>query len=125
MKKAFEAMQEQDRFTLEACQVNELMGELKGKNEASNEENAAANTSVSIVDKSEEKEPDQLRVKLRICKQKLQQKLAQEFPVPAFSPIDKQCYSFLRDVQMAGQNEPPKKPQNLSEALGMVSDFQM
>jgi hypothetical protein len=78
------------------------MGELKGKNDTTNEENAAANTSVSIVDKSEEKETDYLRVKLRICKQKLQEKLAQEFPVPAFNPIDKQCYSFLRDVQMAG-----------------------
>jgi hypothetical protein len=51
-------MQEQDRFTLEACQINELMGDLKGKNELSNEENAAANTSVSMVDRSEEKESD-------------------------------------------------------------------
>lgn len=65
-------MQEQDRFTLEACQINELMGDLKGKNELSNEENAAANTSVSMVDRSEEKETDKFRQKLRQCKLKLQ-----------------------------------------------------
>lgn len=60
---------------MEACQINELMGDLKCKNELS-EENAAANTSVSNIDRTEERETDQLRLKLRQCKQRLQLKLA-------------------------------------------------
>lgn len=74
------------------------MGELKCKNEASNEDNAGANTSISILDKSEEPYDD-LRRKLRQVKRSLKDKLASEFPVPAYTVIDKQCYSFLRDVE--------------------------
>jgi len=85
------------------------MGEVKCKNEASNEDNAAANTSISYLDKSEDPN-DELRRKLRQYKSSLRDKLASEFPVPDYSVIDKQCYSFLRDVEKSyteGRQEQP------------------
>ena len=87
------------------------MGEFKGKNELSND-NMFANTSVSGIDRSHEKsnehvfsrvggECEQLRRKLRACRKKLRQKLAQEFPVPQFNIVDKQCFAFLHEISQS------------------------
>lgn len=120
-----------DKYTLEACHIDELIADPKGKNEQS-DDHAGANTSVSLVARSpnelsvEIKDPmADLRARLRACKTSLKQKLDQEFPVPAYSLLDKQCFGFLRDMQAFYLNNELPKPQNLSEALGIVSDHQM
>lgn len=65
---------------LEACQINELMGDIKFKNDSShdNSANAAGTTSVSGIDKTQEPSAlEQLRNKLKRCKIQMQVKLMQ------------------------------------------------
>ena len=65
---------------LEACQINELMGEIKFKNDSShvNSANAVGTTSVSGIDKTQEPTAlEQLKNKLKRCKKQMEVKLTQ------------------------------------------------
>jgi hypothetical protein len=87
---------------LEACQINELMGDIKFKNDSSHDNsiNALGTTSVSGLDKTQEFSAiEQLKQKLKRCKKQMQLKLTQEFPVLSYTVVEKQCYSFQKQLE--------------------------